>query len=83
MDANGREFGRGATTPLGLLAAAAGFTQGSSCLATLGFGAESLWDSGAGFDGGMAARAGRGGAACNGGGQHVCLESLNLETCSR
>ena len=33
-----------ATTPLGL-AATTRFSQGSSCLATLGFGAESLWDS--------------------------------------
>ena len=33
-----------AATPLGLVAIG-GFTQGSSFVATLGFGAESLWDS--------------------------------------
>ena len=35
---------RRAATPLGL-AGTTRFSQGSSCLATLGFGAESLWDS--------------------------------------
>jgi hypothetical protein len=33
-----------AATPLGLVVIG-GFTQGSSFVATLGFGAESLWDS--------------------------------------
>jgi hypothetical protein len=33
-----------ATTPLGLMVIG-GFTQGSSFVATLGFGTESLWDS--------------------------------------
>ena len=33
------------TTPLGLVKSGPVFTQGGSCLATLGFAAESLWDS--------------------------------------
>ena len=44
-----------ATTPLGL-ADTTRFSQGSSRLATLGFGAESLWDSSLEFPKGIAAR---------------------------
>jgi hypothetical protein len=36
-----------AATPLGLKKISPTFTQGSSCLATLGFEPESLWDSSA------------------------------------
>ena len=43
-----------ATTPLGL-ADTTGFSQGSSRLATLGFGAESLWDSALEFPKGIGA----------------------------
>ena len=46
-----------ATTPLGL-ADPTRFSQGSSRLATLGFGAESLWDSALEFPKGIGARVG-------------------------
>ena len=48
------QFGRGAATPLGLTAVAP-FSQGSSFLATLGFGAESIWDLTLDFPKGMRA----------------------------
>src|SRR5882757_638721 len=43
----GRVDRREVATPLGLEKSGTTFTQGSSCLATLGFGPESLWDSSA------------------------------------
>ena len=59
-----------ATTPLGL-ADTPRFSQGSSRLATLGFGTESLWDSALGFPKGRGSNPG-------GSGLQVCVTSQQL-----